>query len=215
LQGQPTTWSWIVTSMPLVGVEHIISIEDYLLWVEAQQPQPTTASQTTDPADLIDAIDYLSAVWQVVTRKPLLQVRRLEPATRLLDPVASQQDFQSACSALSDNIDAIRANPKTKPPAGETWGRLIELGHHLAELLTEDLDAAARTWQAVETLRDVVAVRRGQQHSHAADRGVTAEARLGLMPSATPADRWNIVCAAVMESLRAIRDELGRLNDAE
>jgi hypothetical protein len=65
-----------------------------------------------------------------------------------------------------------------------------------------------RAAQAVDTLRDVVAVRRSQAHAAAAPESLKAATRLGIRLTGDQAQSWDEVRLVTIEAIYALTDEL-------
>jgi hypothetical protein len=155
---------------------------------------------TLPPMALPDALDHLDLAWRLATNDHLVHVPRAAMAARLTQPVASVEDFESRCSALADLLNALNL-PK---PA-----TLHNMKAKLGELLG---DHAGRAQAAVDTLRQAVALRAGQQHQGADTRAEEARVALGL--TAFPGDwegAWDHLRAVTVQALDTIREEIGSL----
>jgi hypothetical protein len=78
-----------------------------------------------------------------------------------------------------------------------------DLKQHLA-----DPDQFQRALRAVDVLRDVVALRRGQAHAGAAAAAVRAAGRLGIQWTGDWPASWNQVKRVTIEAIYALIEEL-------
>lgn len=215
LRREPPTWSshtelpgwvWDLTHSPLRHFRGVTTVEDYLERLEdlvGARP-PTAAAVPVAPLALLDALDHLDAVWTVRTGQRLLHPHRLARPALLGQPVASGGDFQAACSALDDLLKQMQPQPV---PAEKDEGSLAQLERRLAQLLPAH--AAEGAVQAVKALREVNALRVGQQHSGTKPYRRQQQARRELGLADPPGDwggDWHRVQQAVLDALRVLRD---------
>ena len=212
LSGEPTTWSgvnqnggswsWDLKHPRLRPYLRITSCEDYLIQLEkligisdnlvSSQPLPAMA--------LPDALDHLDLAWRLVTREPLVHVPRVAAAAKLSQPAISAEEFESRCSALSDVLNGFNL-----PADG---GKLNNMKTKLTELLGVQ---AGRARAAVDTLRNVIAIRAGQQHS-AVVRAERARSSLGLSTlEGDWAGQWEQIRGVTVQALNTIREEISIL----
>lgn len=216
LRGEPATWrgvtmnggQWLLdlTDVRLSRYADIHSDRDYLARLEEVVGIPPAApSAATLPSmALPDALDHLDLTWRLVTSEHLVHVPRAAMAAKLTQPVASVEEFESRCSALVDLLNALNL-PK---PA-----TLHNMKLKLVDLLG---DRAGRSQAAVDTLRQVVAVRAGQQHQGADTRAEEAKVALGLATFAGNWDgAWGHLRAVTIQALDTIREEIASLADDE
>ena len=212
LQGEPATWSgvtqdgggwyWDIGRVRLRPYREIFKCEEYLIQLEkligvsenpvGTEPLPAMA--------LPDALDHLDLAWRLVTNDPLLRVHRVAVAAKLSYPAISADEFESRCSSLSEILGGFNL-----PGAG---GTLNSMKAKLTDLLGVQ---AGRAHEAVDTLRDVVAIRAGQQHSgvHRAER---ARAKLGLNALGGDwAGQWEQIRLVTIQALNTIREEISVL----
>jgi hypothetical protein len=136
------------------------------------------------------------------TKQRLFQRPGFARAASLAEPANSAEEFEARCSALSDVFSML-----TVPKIGNLQGSLNFLKAALEEHLT-DPGRLQRAVQAVDTLRDVVAVRRGQAHSGAAPESRKAAARLGIRPTGNWPESWDQVRQISIEAIYALIREL-------
>jgi hypothetical protein len=212
LRGEPPTWSginqngglwsWDLKHSRLRPYLQNVSCEDYLIQLEkligisdspaSSQPLPVMA--------LPDALDHLDLAWRLVTREPLVHVQRVAAAAKLSQPAVSAEEFESRCSALSDVLNGFNL--------AADGGKLNNMKTRLAELLGVH---SGRARDAVDTLRDVIAIRAGQQHS-AVVRAERARSSLGL--SALEGDwagQWEQIRDITVQAINIIREEVSVL----
>ena len=121
----------------------------------------------------------------------------------LAEAANSAEEFEARCSALSDVFSML-----TVPKVDNVQGPLNFLKIALKQHLT-DPGRVQRAVEAVDTLRDVVAVRRGQAHSGAASESLKAAARLGIrLTGGDWAESWDRVRQVTIEAIYALTDEL-------
>lgn len=212
LRGEPATWSgvnqnggswsWDLKHSRLRPYLRIINCEDYLIQLEKLigiSDNPVT-SQPLPVMALPDALDHLDLAWRLVTREPLLHVQRLAAAAKLSQPAISAEEFESRCSALSEVLNGFNL--------AADGGKLNNMKTKLTELLGVH---AGRARDAVDTLRDVIAIRAGQQHS-AVVRAERARSSLGLSAFGGDwAGQWEQVRGVTVQALNTIREEISAL----
>lgn len=157
-------WLWDLTRprfAPFIGVQ---TVEDYLARLDANlvglPAVPLPAAPPPDPLALLDQLDHLDAEWRIRTDQRLVYGRRTASVGTLVLPVGSAAELEAACSALADVLASL--DPQCTDPSVK--GSLAQLDHRLGELLA-DPERRAAGREAVATLRHVVDIRVGQQHS--------------------------------------------------
>lgn len=212
LRGEPATWSgvnqsggqwsWDLTRVRLRPYRELFECEDYLIQLEKLigVNENPVSSEPLPAMALPDALDHLDLAWRLVTKGPLLQVHRVTVAAKLSHPAISADEFESRCSALSDIMNGFNL-----PSDG---GTLNNMKAKLTDLLGTQ---AGRAHEAVDTLRDVVAVRAGQQHSVVV-RAERARSRLGLNALVGDwAGQWEQIRGVTVQALNTIREEISVL----
>ena len=135
---------------------------------------------------LPEAIDYLNAVWRagVGNGKALIRISRAEAAAKLALDCATVDELESRLSALAGILGQLRLPPET----GDK--KLVDLGEFLGRILKDDV--ATRAQDAVDVLRDIVALRVWRQHPGTDKVGGKAARRLGIaFPSESWGATWN------------------------
>lgn len=201
-------WEWDLTHAPLWRFRGVETAEDYLERLDAVigiRP-PATAATPVPALALVDALDHLDAEWTLRTGQRLLQPQRLARPAQLSQPVTSGAEFEAACSAFDDLLKQLRPRPV---PATDKEGTLAQLVRHLGQLLPAD--AAGRATDAVAVLREVNALRVGQQHSGTKpyQRQQQARRKLGLAePFGDWHGDWQRIQHALLNALRTLRNEI-------
>lgn len=220
LQSEPATWIghgdrdgqwlWDLTRPRLEPFAGITTVGDYLQRLETHlvgvPPAPPPPGPPPEPLALLDALDHLDAEWKIRTGDRLVRIRRAADAGVLGQPVGSAPDLERACSAFADILAGLE--PHCSDPA--VTGSLAQLDHRLGELLTDrGRKSAGRA--AVATLRQVVRIRVGQQHSGTDSymRAQAARRALGLPPVSSDwqAD-WDGIRRAALDALRRLRQQI-------
>ena len=212
LQGEPATWSgvnqdgggwyWDINRVRLRPYRELFKCEEYLIQLEkliGVSENPLGAEPLLAMA-LPDALDHLDLAWRLVTNGPLLRVQRVAVAAKFSHPAISADEFESRCSALSDILNGFNL-----PSNG---GTLNNMKAKLTDLLGAH---AGRAHDAVDTLRDVIAIRAGQQHS-AVLRAERARSRFGLNALGGDwAAQWEQIRGITIQALNIIREEISVL----
>lgn len=206
--GPSDGWSWdpTATGLQLRRFAQVSDAEDYLNRLDAYVvgvADQTSPPPMLPPLALLDALDHLDAEWKIRTKDRLFLHPRLASAGNLTQPVNSAAEFESACAAFADLLNQIDPRSSSKPN-----GALNQLESRLRELRGE---RAGRATAAVQTLRQIVHIRVGQQHSgvHPYTQEQAARNALGLPAiSSDWQDDWNRVRAAAVDSLRVLREEI-------
>jgi hypothetical protein len=212
LNGEPVTWagvnqngglwSWDLSRLRLRPYIGITDCEAYLIQLDkliGVSDKPVS-SQILPAMALPDALDRLDLAWRLVMKEPLTHVQRVSAAAKLSQPAISADEFESRCSALSDVLNGFNL-----PADG---GKLNNMKAKLTELLGAH---AGRALDAVDVLRDVVAVRTGQQHS-AVVRAERARSSLGLSALGSDwAGQWEQVRVVTVRAFDTIREEISVL----
>jgi hypothetical protein len=118
--------------------------------------------------------------------------------------VASQEEFNSAMSALADVLSCVVPLDAQAPPK---FGALTSLKEDLPPGLPAE--AEERIKDAVELLLTVNRIRHGQQHGDAKHKAVAAHQSLGIpYPPYDWADTWGRLVAVTRGALDSIREEM-------
>jgi hypothetical protein len=158
------------------------------------------------PLSLPEAIDYLNAVWRASLGDgdALIRISRAEAAAKLALDCATVDELESRLSAIAGILGQIRL-PRQ---AGDR--KLVELRALLGQALKAD--AATRAQDAVNVLRDIVALRVWRQHPGTDQIGTAAADRLGIaFPSEDWSATWDQVRERAVSALSAIREEIDQL----
>jgi hypothetical protein len=206
--GDMTAWTATLTSRIRAYAE-VENVEDYTerLVAEVAPALPEPAPLVVSSLALPEAIDYINALWLIRYGQSLFRVSRAESAARLTFDCQSAEDFNSQVSALAIVLDTLQL------PGSVKTGKLNDLKTYLAtQFSSQSMD---RIDDAIDTLRNVFAVRATRQHS-GAPQGVLAMRRLGgdLSSGDWPA-LWQLIQRRSVGALNAIREEVELLPDPE
>jgi hypothetical protein len=216
LAGEPATWLgvspdpdspdwtwnlWFGSLRPFAvesGSAYLAALEELI----GTHPEPELTTAPVEPSALPRALDHLDLVWQVRAGQRLFQRPGFARTASLAEAAFSADEFEARCSALSDVFSML-----TVPKVDEVEGSLNFLKVALAQYLT-DLDQRRRAVEAVDTLRNVVGLRRGHVHSGAAPQSLKAAARLGIRLTGDWTESWDRVRRVAIEAIYALIDEL-------
>jgi hypothetical protein len=216
LAGEPATWLgvspdpdspdwtwnlWYGSLQPFAvetGAEYLASLEELI----GNHPKPQRSWAPAEPSALPRALDHLDVVWLVRTRQRLFQRPGFARTASLAEAANSAEEFEARCNALSDVFSML-----TVPKIDNIQGPLNFLKAALEQHLS-DPGHLQRAVEAVDTLRDVVAVRRGQAHASAAPESLKAAARLGIRLTGDWTESWDRVRQVTIEAIYALTDEL-------
>ncbi|GLY86034.1 hypothetical protein [Actinoallomurus iriomotensis] len=166
-------------------------------------PIPAIAPRS-EPMDLPLAIGYLDTTWKVKTGRRLFVNLQADSCARLAQPCASQEEFNSAMSALADVLSCVVPLSAQTPPK---FGALAGLKNDLPPGLPAE--AEERIKDAVDLLLTVNHIRHGQQHGDAKQKAVAAHQTLGVpYPPYDWADTWGRLVAVTRSALDSIREEM-------
>src|ERR1022692_614150 len=171
------------------------------------EPVPAVPS----PLDLVAALDYFNAVWQLHfdRKKPIIRIFGAERTARLVYEVNTAEEFSAQVSCLTDIMKnmQVSGNPQMHGTALERMQALLKL-----EL---PQDSAARVENVVCVLRCVTDVRNGLfQHAGPEHRGVSALTQLGIAyPITDWQSAWAIVQRRTIDSFNALREEIQQFHD--
>jgi hypothetical protein len=217
LAGEPATWLgvhpdpdspgwtwnlWFGSLEPFAvetGAQYLASLEELI----GSHPEPRRSWAPAEPSALPRALDHLDLVWLVRTRQRLFQRPGFARTASLAEAANSAEEFEARCNALSDVFSML-----TVPKIDNVQGSLNFLKAALEQHLS-DPGHLERAVEAVDTLRDVVAVRRGQAHASAAPESLKAAARLGIRLTGDWAESWDRVRQVTIDAIYALIDELG------
>jgi hypothetical protein len=160
------------------------------------------------PFTLPEVVDYLDVVWQLrfaATR--LFRLGSAASTAALVFPCSTEDEFKSRVSGLADLLGRMDV-PET-PELPSDVGSLVRLETFLGRTLpSPDLD---RIRSAIGTLRAIVGVRTGGQHTDAQKRQLSGYARLGISyPVHGWGAAWDVVQDHAIEALEALREEIGQ-----
>jgi hypothetical protein len=187
----------------LRGVGSIDGYVERIVQLLTPAPIPA-AAPWSQPMDLPLAIGYLDITWKVKTGRRLFVNLQADSCARLAQPCASQEEFNSAMSALSDVLACVVPLSAQTPPK---FGALASLKKDLPPGLPAE--AEQRIKDAVELLLTVNHIRHGQQHGDAKQKAVAAHQTLGLpYPSYDWAETWGRLVAVTRGALDSIREEM-------
>ncbi len=180
------------------GAEYLASLEELV----GSRPEPQRSWAPAEPSALPRALDHLDLVWLVRTKQRLFQRPGFARTASLAEAANSAEEFEARCNALSDVFSML-----TVPKVSDVEGPLNFLKAALEQHLTGP-GHLQRAFESVDTLRDVVAVRRGQVHSGAAPGSLRAAARLGIRLTGDWAESWDRVRQITIEAIYTLIDEL-------
>ena len=159
---------------------------------------------------LPEAIDYLNAVWRgsVGNGTALFRISRAEAAAKLALDCATVDELESRLSAFAGILGQLRLPPET----GDN--KLVDLREFLRRTLSDD--ATTRAQDAVDVLRDIVALRVWRQHPGTDAVGSKAARRLGIaFPSESWGATWDQIRELAVSALSAIREEIEQLSPVQ
>ncbi|HEV2374928.1 MAG TPA: hypothetical protein VGS19_22560 [Streptosporangiaceae bacterium] len=216
LAGEPATWHgvspdpdsadwtwklWFGSLLPFAvetGLEYLAALEELI----GGRPEPQPSWVPVEPSALPRALDHLDLAWLVRAKQRLFHRPAFARTASLTQTANSAEEFEVRCNALSDVFSML-----TVPKADNVEGPLnclkAALGQHL-----DDPGRLRRAVEAVDVVRDVVALRRGQAHSGAASESRKAAARLGIRLTGDWAESWDRVRQVTIEAIYALIDEL-------
>jgi hypothetical protein len=216
LAGEPATWLgvhpdpdspdwtwnlWFGSLRPFAvetGSEYLAALEELI----GSHPEPEPSWASVEPSALPRAIDHLDLVWLVRTNQRLFQRPGFARTASLAETADSAEEFEARCSALSDVFSML-----TVPKVDNVQGPLNFLKAALEQHLSEP-GHLQRAVEAIDALRDVVTLRRGQAHSGAAPESLKAAARLGIRLTGDWAESWDRVRQVTIEAIYALIDGL-------
>lgn len=205
-------------SRNLYDYEDIDSVESYVERLLLHQPAVRTLPPAApSPFDLVGALDYLNAIWELVFGKRLFQFHAAEPIAKLGYAAATREEFNAHVSALVDVLRQADAglNPvEQRPGVKKRDLPLIRLETTLVNRLGPGSEALIR--EQVAMLEAILFVREAGQHSSAGRRGAAAMIDLGAgfpPPSWTAA--WEVIERRAADALGALREELQAHRAAE
>jgi hypothetical protein len=173
------------------------------------QPTKPVESATLSPLGLVAAIDYLDAVWRLVTPKAnhLFALPSAQRAAQLAFPAQTQNDFDSRLGGLAEILRSVQV-----PESSGKKHRDKPLQPLAKNIADRSPASAQRVRAAVAALHLVIDVRDSGQHTRATSKGVTAMADLGVgYPPSSWQKAWEIISVRTIEALDTIREELSTL----
>lgn len=219
LAHEPATWhcqvraeearGWRVILAPFIRpYAGVSTAADYLerLFGVISPPATSPAPLHRSSLSLPEALDYLNAVWRanVGNGEPLFRISRAEAAAKLALDCSIVDEFESRLSAVAGILAQLRLPRET----GDK--KLIDLRKFLGQILSDD--SATRAQDAVNVLRDVVALRVWRQHPGTEEVAADAARRLGVaLPSESWGATWDHIRERAVSALSAIREEIERL----
>ncbi len=187
----------------LRGIDSIDGYVERIVQMLTPAPIPAIAPRS-EPMDLPLAIGYLDTTWKVKTGRRLFANLQADSCARLAQPCVTQEEFNSAMSALADVLSCIVPLSAQAPPK---FGALAALKKDLPSGLPAE--AEQRVKDAVELLLTVNHIRHGQQHGDAKQKAVAAHQTLGIpYPPYDWADTWGRLVAVTRSAFDSIREEI-------
>lgn len=182
-------------------------------WVQTLQGIPSESVDEPElgsPLDLVEALGYLDAVWQLSLKTHLVGHPRPAAVARLALSCTSPDEFDARLSSLADVVGHLSVDlpPEEEQLAKDADERsLARLRRRLVPLV--EPGSLARIDRALGTLRTAIRIRAAAQHSGAGGVAIASFQALGL---AYPPDDWGAAwerirsrCAVAVD---AIREEL-------
>jgi hypothetical protein len=215
LAGEPATWlgvnpdpdnprwTWNLW-FGLLRDFAVDSGEEYLAALEQLigVPQAPDAWTPADSAALPRALDHLDLVWLARAGRRLFQRPGFARSASLAADAASAEEFEERCNAAADVLSML-----TVPKVDDVDGRLNHLKVAMAQYLP-DPGQRQRADEAVDRLRDVISLRRGQAHSGASPGSLKAAARLHIRLSGDWTQSWDQVRQIMVSAIYGLSDEL-------
>jgi hypothetical protein len=210
VEADQSRWSRSL-SRNLYDYEDIDSIDAYVERLLLHRPPVRTPPPTApSPFDLVGALDYLNAIWELVFGKRLFQFHAAEPIAKLGYAVATREEFNAHVSAL---VDVLRQADAVLDPVQQRRGSkkrdlpLIRLEMTLVNRLGTGSEEQIRAQVAV--LEAILFVREAGQHSAAGRRGAAAMIDLGAgFPPPNWTAAWAVIERRALDALSVIREEL-------
>jgi hypothetical protein len=202
-----TDEEWTVTlSKDLRRYRDVKDASDFLDRVAESVVAMSTAGRTpryASPLQLSESIDYLDQVWLTRFRARLFHLKSATVIVQLSLECATEDEFRSRLSGICDVLAGIDV------PSSTDAGSLLRLLEFLkAQAGVVDM---SRVGGAIESLRAITDIRAGFQHTDARQRTVNGFARLGIpYPPPGWGGAWEMIAAAAVEALNAIREEIQR-----
>lgn len=198
-------------SRNLYDYEDIDSVDSYVEQLLLHQPAVRTPPPVApSPFDLVGALDFLNAIWELVFGRRLFQFHAAEPIAKLGYAAATREEFNAHVSALVDvlrqadaGLDAVQHKPRAK----HRDRPLIRLETTLVNMLGPASEERIR--EQVAVLEAILFVREAGQHSAAGRRGAAAMIGLGAgFPPLSWAGAWEVIERRAVDALGVIREEL-------
>lgn len=169
-------------------------------------PPPPALPLHPSSLSLPEAIDYLNAMWRasVGSGTALIRFSRAEAAAKLALDCSTVDEFESRLSALAGILAQLRLPQET----GDK--KLVDLRKFLGQILSDD--SATRAQDAINVLRDIVALRVWRQHPGTEEVAADAARRLRVaLPSESWGATWDHIRELAVSALSAIREEIEQL----
>jgi hypothetical protein len=209
VEGASATWDAVLLRPWLRKFRDTGTVDDYIDRVFDFLTARTTplVREVTSPLSLPQAIDYLDVVWQLHYHAPLFDGLRATSSAKLAFACTTSDEFDSRISALGEVLNRIRIKDFEAYGATTKDGGLERLSKCLiSKLPSESHD---RTTAAIQTLKDIVRIRAGAQHTGAAADAAKRYARLGVgYPPLNLTRAWQDLSSRAIEALDAVREEI-------
>ena len=164
------------------------------------------------PRSLASAFDHLDVVWRLFHGKAnrLVVLPSIESTTLLGSDVASRADYFEHLNALGDVFKHLNVPNRGAQASGHP---LVQLRAYLESCVPSS--SVPTISAAMDQLADIVAIRNGSAHAHAAPDALKAYRALGIeYPIAHWGTAWKAVCGHAVAALDSIRIEVLALVDA-
>jgi hypothetical protein len=217
LEHEPSTWQcrfdstadgWTAAVSPFVRRYADVRTPDaYVdLVVDTLSPPPAIiAGPYSSSLSLVEAIDYLNAVWRVHAGSTLFRVVRAEAAAKLALDCETADEFDGRMSALCGVLDQLRLPNSSNHKLGD-------LKIYLRQALSPEESGRAEV--AVEDLQAFFQLRAWRQHHGADERGRQGMRRLGIeLPTTDWQATWQYLRTRAVAALSVLREEIESVDE--
>ena len=164
------------------------------------------------PLSLLDQIDFLATAWRLLFDERLLELETTAHVGGLALGCSNKEEFKARLSDLAALLERFRVPRQLLPADADVPRGALKQVEAVLQREADDPAAEASISQAVTTLRALVNVRHGYQHSDAEKRLPANFSTLGIPYPPTDWDRtWSQMRARAVDALAALRHEVQRI----
>lgn len=181
-------------------------------WERTVETVEAAVQPVLSPLSVLEQIDFLATAWRLLFGQRLLELETTAHVGGLALGCSNKEEFKARLSDLSALLERLRVPRQLLPTDVDAPRGALKQMEAVLRHVADDPAAEARISQAVMTLRALVDVRNGYQHSDAQKRLPRNFTTLAIPYPPTDWDRtWSQMRAQAVDALAALRHEVQRI----